>query len=534
MDRRRSFLEKREQAEQSSSPSLRLIRKESWLSRERSGITKDFIDSTASENSATPDENGKDLSPIRSSRFSPDPKKDPSPIRSSRFSPEPKHNAGELVIMQLPTCRRSDFEMGAKLGEGSFATVHKGKHLATGKDVAIKIVKPEKDLDFGGDNPSACHISYKDVLKAMKKEVEFIERVGVHPHIVELMGTSDNCQVFIMERATSDLYQIVKKKEKTLSLQTVLVWSEQILRAIDFIHQKDIVHQDIKSSNVLIFNDRQCKICDFGLARAIEDVIAPELLLGDSTYTKKIDDWSAGCILLEMIIGICPFRGNAENTCNCPQVTHRNFNSDQLIKIFKLLGSPSEKYVKRLSCHIHMKGWPTMQSKLSNMVNMSIFKERCPHDIARNESDLRETKNDWMSLLQGLLQLDPSERLSCKESLESPLFQGNTVEKRQNSPFGRRQAERAFDLARRDEESNDSVMRPFSAQISHKSEEKHSMSLSPVRRAVSPASRTSSSHMVSSRELTQGTSQSPNNFKRLMERARTPSPTRSQSISKGK
>ena len=156
-------------------------------------------------------------------------------------------------------------------------------------------------------------------------------------------------------------------------------------------------------------------------------------------------------------------------------------------------------------------------------------------DIARNENDLRETKNDWLQLLQGLLYINPHERLSCKESLESPLFQSKGAERRQNSPFGRKQSERPFDLARRDEEGNNSAVRSGSAQRPHMAEEElRSMSLSPVRRVASPPGRTSSSQVVNGRELTTASSQSPNNFKRLMQRARTPSPTRNQPVSRGK
>jgi serine/threonine protein kinase len=59
----------------------------------------------------------------------------------------------------------------------------------------------------------------------------------------------------------------------------------------------------------------------------------------ESMYSHKIDEWSVGCILLEMVIGSPPFRGKPECTCQCPQVTHRNFNSDQLARIFLVTGA---------------------------------------------------------------------------------------------------------------------------------------------------------------------------------------------------
>ena len=108
---------------------------------------------------------------------------------------------------------------------------------------------------------------------------------------------------------------------------------------VAFIHSAGFVHQDLKSSNILVFDDYTVKICDFGLAHKKTDTVmlvdrelctlwyrAPELIMGESIYTEKIDDWSVGCILLEMVIGSPPFRGKPEFSCNCPQVTHRNFN----------------------------------------------------------------------------------------------------------------------------------------------------------------------------------------------------------------
>ena len=120
---------------------------------------------------------------------------------------------------------------------------------------------------------------------------------------------------------------------------------------VTFMHDCGYVHQDLKSSNVLIFGDRTVKVCDFGLARKKPDTMmlvdrelctlwyrAPELLMCESMYSHKIDEWSVGCMMLEMVIGSPPFRGKPECTCQCPQVTHRNFNSDQLARIFLVTG----------------------------------------------------------------------------------------------------------------------------------------------------------------------------------------------------
>ena len=63
--------------------------------------------------------------------------------------------------------------------------------------------------------------------------------------------------------------------------------------------------------------------------------------MGATRYCPKIDEWSVGCIMLEMLVGLCVFPGNAKRVCDCNKASHINYNEDQLSKIFKLLGTPT-------------------------------------------------------------------------------------------------------------------------------------------------------------------------------------------------
>jgi len=67
---------------------------------------------------------------------------------------------------------------------------------------------------------------------------------------------------------------------------------------------------------------------------------APELLMGADRYTSKIDVWSLGCIVLEMLVGRCVTNGQVSDVCNCPSLSHLNYNGNQLHSIFRLVGSP--------------------------------------------------------------------------------------------------------------------------------------------------------------------------------------------------
>eukprot|EP00286_Rhodomonas_abbreviata_P002999 CAMPEP_0181348002 /NCGR_PEP_ID=MMETSP1101-20121128/34175_1 /TAXON_ID=46948 /ORGANISM="Rhodomonas abbreviata, Strain Caron Lab Isolate" /LENGTH=425 /DNA_ID=CAMNT_0023460245 /DNA_START=273 /DNA_END=1548 /DNA_ORIENTATION=+ len=358
-----------------------------------------------------------------------------SPERSSeRSSPGRTSSSDKVQRSKVPICQRSEYKTGSLLGQGSFATVHKGIQISTGKEVALKVVRPECELDFGrGPNGSTPAVSYKDVLKAMRQEVTLMEGLGTHPNVVEILASTEDCKVFVLERATSDLYSIVKQafhKNQDLQcnwFQIARLWSKQILCGVQFMHSMGLVHQDMKSSNILIFSDRTAKICDFGLARKGSEVMCVDRELVTfgtvhSVYGVKVDEWGAGCILLEMLVGSSPFRGKPECCCSCPQITHRNYNSDQLMKIFGILGTPKERtLLARSACAQHFSRWPAFPRKLESTLKKVFSPERCPPSVG-SASELNRLSEHWSQLIGGLLELDPNKRWTASYALRVPLL----------------------------------------------------------------------------------------------------------------
>jgi p38 MAP kinase len=116
-------------------------------------------------------------------------------------------------------------------------------------------------------------------------------------------------------------------------------------RALKYIHSAGIIHRDLKPSNILINENCDLKICDFGLARdkdthmtgyvATRYYRAPEVMLNWQTYDVAMDIWSAGCILAEMLTGKPLFPGKD--------------HIDQFVIIRDLLGSPSDELLDTIS-----------------------------------------------------------------------------------------------------------------------------------------------------------------------------------------
>lgn len=126
-----------------------------------------------------------------------------------------------------------------------------------------------------------------------------------------------------MEYVDFDLWQIWR--QHTLSIPQVKCLLYQMLKGINFLHQNNIIHRDLKAANLLITNEGCLKIADFGLGRLLrthnkhltQDVVtfpyrAPELILGDRNYNEKIDIWSIGCLFGEFLIKKHLFNENGD------------------------------------------------------------------------------------------------------------------------------------------------------------------------------------------------------------------------------
>ncbi|EIE87771.1 serine/threonine-protein kinase pef1 [Rhizopus delemar RA 99-880] len=214
-----------------------------------------------------------------------------------------------------------------KLGEGTYATVYKGKSRMTGEIVALKEI--HLDPEEGAPSTAIREISLMKELK--------------HTNIVRLLDVihTETKLILVFEHMDQDLKKYMDARHG-LDTPTIKSFMYQLLKGIAYCHENRVLHRDLKPQNLLISKHGELKLGDFGLARAFgipvntfsNEVVtlwyrAPDVLLGSRMYSTSIDIWSAGCIMAEMYTGRPLFPGTT--------------NEDQLQKIFRILGTPSEQ-----------------------------------------------------------------------------------------------------------------------------------------------------------------------------------------------
>lgn len=202
-----------------------------------------------------------------------------------------------------------DYRLTEELGSGSFGTVYKGRHMTTGEIAAVKTI-------------SRASLSPKlEVL--LGAEVESMRKIS-SPHVIKLVNTfmSERSYYIVMEYCAGDNLETYLANHTDVTAETIGRWAREIVEGMFAMQSLNILHRDLKLANLILTSkhaeNAHVKICDFGLARVLgEDMwattmvgtplcSAPELLAGNP-YDNKVDIWSLGVLLYEMIERKKPF-----------------------------------------------------------------------------------------------------------------------------------------------------------------------------------------------------------------------------------
>ncbi|CAK9319809.1 unnamed protein product [Citrullus colocynthis] len=201
------------------------------------------------------------------------------------------------------------YELGKLLGCGAFAKVYHGRNVVTGQSVAIKAVNKLKVLKGG----FTAHV---------KREIAIMRRLR-HPNVVrlfEVLATKTKIY-FVMEFAKGgELFAKVSKGRFSENLSRR--YFQQLITAVGYCHSRGIFHRDLKPENLLLDDNFDLRVSDFGLSALTDQIrpdgllhtlcgtpayVAPEILAKKGYDGAKIDVWSCGIILYVLTTGYLPF-----------------------------------------------------------------------------------------------------------------------------------------------------------------------------------------------------------------------------------
>lgn len=277
----------------------------------------------AGENDPTPQSQTHSRSPTPEENYIPD---------SPPISPVELKKELPKYLPALQGCRSvEEFQCLNRIEEGTYGVVYRAKDKKTDEIVALKRLKMEKEKE---GFPITSLREINTILKAQ------------HPNIVtvrEIVVGSNMDKIYIvMNYVEHDLKSLMETMKQPFLPGEVKTLMIQLLRGVRHLHDNWILHRDLKTSNLLLSHKGILKIGDFGLAREYGSPLkpytpvvvtlwyrSPELLLGAKEYSTAVDMWSVGCIFGELLTQKPLFPGKSE--------------IDQINKIFKDLGSPSEK-----------------------------------------------------------------------------------------------------------------------------------------------------------------------------------------------
>ncbi|XP_055389324.1 protein kinase 3-like isoform X2 [Condylostylus longicornis] len=297
------------------------------------------------------------------------------------------------------------------IGNGSFGVVFQAKLCDTGELVAIK--KVLQDRRFKNRELQIMRkLEHCNIVKLLyffyssgEKQADFPIDLGIFAPILK----PQRDEVFlnlVLEYIPETVYKVARqyaKTKQTIPINFIRLYMYQLFRSLAYIHSLGICHRDIKPQNLLLDPETAVlKLCDFGSAKQLlhgEPNVsyicsryyrAPELIFGAINYTTKIDVWSAGCVLAELLLGQPIFPGDS--------------GVDQLVEVIKVLGTPTREQIREMNPNYTEFKFPQIKSHPWQKV----FRIRTPPEA--------------INLVSRLLEYTPSARITPLQACAHPFF----------------------------------------------------------------------------------------------------------------
>ena len=318
---------------------------------------------------------------------------------TSAASMRKKSGAGGTLtdsMQRMQISQRSDnftYNADKVIDKGTFGVVYQATIAETGETVAIKKVLQDR--------------RYKN------RELQIMKELS-HPNVITLRhafyttgNNSDELYLnVVMDYMPDTVYRVVRhysKMHQRMPMLLVKLYAYQLMRGIGYVHATGICHRDIKPQNLLVDTTRHnLKICDLGSAKKLirgEPNVsyicsryyrAPELIFGATEYDTRIDVWSNGCGIGEMILGQPMFPGES--------------GVDQLVEIIKILGTPTREQILAMNPNYTEFKFPQIKPHTCER----LFRNKAPAEA--------------IDFVSSLLVYVPSQRPKPYESLLHPFF----------------------------------------------------------------------------------------------------------------
>ena len=299
------------------------------------------------------------------------------------------------------------YEITKLLGDGSFGIVIQCLDHKTQSNVAIKVLRKGKKFEKVGED----EVVVLDVLKMGDDEDSIVSKLD------HFKFRGHFCIVY--ELLSNDLFDFLKKSNFVgLSSNLIKRIAIQLIISLKHIHSSGYIHCDLKPENILFkySNKSSIKIIDFGSACTKNErpytyiqsrfYRAPEVIL-ESGYSEKIDIWSLGCILYELLKGSPLFQGTNEH--------------DQLCRIVEVVGQVPENVLQSAKRkEKFFRGRAELTDKNGDLVKPA---SRTLHGLIRN-ADLK-----FVEFLERCLEIDPEKRIDAEDALNHPWIKGNKTKK---------------------------------------------------------------------------------------------------------
>ena len=262
--------------------------------------------------------------------------------------------------------------------------------------------------------------------KKLSREFEILSKIKDCDYVVKLLDAfySENndgkvIQNLVFEFVTNNLENFIDvhhKKKKHIPIEQIRQITQQILLGLNYCHKKNIVHRDLKPENVLLTDDGNVKLCDFGSSKCIDEkkgitstpytvsryYRAPELILGKLDYNSKIDIFATGCIIAELFMLTPLFPGKTEGL--------------EIFEHICLLGNPGKEYFKQFPLpKNYIEYFEQFKvddtARLDKVINQNGF---------YNQKDIYEATD----LILHMLHWDVNQRYSAEQCLKHPFVNG--------------------------------------------------------------------------------------------------------------